>query len=292
MTSKKGLCYTPCVIVDFHTHIFPPQVIQEREVYLSQDRTFATMYSHPQAKMTTAEGLIASMDKAGIERSVVLNIGWTAQNLCIETNDYIMKSVQRYPDRLVGFCSINPLDEGAADEVQRCAREGLKGVGELHPDVQGYDLGDERVLTPVMEAAKRHGMIILTHASEPVGHLYPGKGKVSPAVLYRFISQFPEHTIVCAHWGGGLPFYALMPEVAKALKNVYFDSAASPFLYRPEVFLKVMDLVGVEKILFGTDYPLIQQKRLLDQIDGLALSPNKRELILSGNAQRVLGLDR
>jgi hypothetical protein len=81
-----------------------------------------------------------------------------------------------------------------------------------------------------------------------------------------------------------------MPEVKEAMRNVYFDSAASPFLYVPEVYERVSELVGADKILFGTDYPLLVQHRLLKEIDSLNLSPETREQILSGNARRLLGI--
>ena len=98
-------------------------------------------------------------------------------------------------------------------------------------------------------------------------HQYPGKGLTTPDKLYRFIENFQSNVIICAHWGGGLPFYALMPEVPQVLENVYFDTAASPFLYRSDVFAAVAGLVGAGKILFATDYPLIRARRLLGQVE-------------------------
>ena len=97
-------------------------------------------------------------------------------------------------------------------------------------------------------------------------------------------------TIVCAHWGGGLPFYALMPEVKRAMKNVFFDTAASPLLYSPEVYNQVIQMVSAEKILFGSDYPLLTQARLLQDIDSANLSGEAKNLILSDNARRLLGV--
>ena len=130
-------------------------------------------------------------------------------------------------------------------------------------------------------------MILLTHASEPVGHEYPGKGAVTPDMLYPFITRFPDLTIVCAHWGGGLPFYALMPEVKKAVSNVFFDTAASPFLYTPEVYTQVVQMVGGDKVLFGTDYPLLGQSRMLSRArDALEGTPHLDDF-LSQNARRL-----
>ena len=178
----------------------------------------------------------------------------------------------------------------AIKELERCALLGAKGVGELHPDTQGFDITDRDQVSSLMEAAKDLGLIVLLHTSEPVGHLYPGKGKTTPEKLWSFIQNFPDNSIVCAHWGGGLPFYALMPEVADAMANVYFDSAASPFLYQPAVFKAVVDILGPEKVLLGTDYPLLPQRRLLAQVEKSPLTPHDKELILGQNAKDLLGI--
>ncbi len=277
--------------VDFHTHVFPPQIKKKRNDYIDRDPCFAILYSNPEAKIATADELIADMDKGGIDISVILNIGWTTHELCVETNDYIIDAVTRFPKRLVGFCAVQPQSTKAAvKEIERCAKAGLKGVGEMRPDMQLFDLDDEMVIAPFVEALNHHNLILLTHASEPVGHKYQGKGGITPDVLYPFIAAYPQLTIVCAHWGGGLPFYNLMPEVKKAMQNVYFDTAASPFLYSPDIYSHVVKLAGVDKILFGSDYPLMPPRRLLEEIEALDLNKETKELMLSGNAWRLLGI--
>jgi predicted TIM-barrel fold metal-dependent hydrolase len=279
------------MIIDFHSHVFPPQIKKNRGKYIERDPCFAILYSNPDSKMATADELIASMDETGIDISVIVNIGWTTHELCVETNDYIIESVSRYPQKLVGFCAVQPQSpQAAAAEIERCANAGIRGVGELRPDIQLFDLGDEIVMEPLVEVLRKHQLILLTHASEPVGHDYPGKGGITPDILYPFITSFPDLTIVCAHWGGGLPFYALMPEVRQAMSNVYFDTAASPFLYSPQVYNQVIQLVGADKILFGSDYPLLTQRRLLEEIKELDLPEETKEIILSGNAQRLLDI--
>jgi len=279
------------VIIDFHTHVFPPDVKKNRNKYIERDPCFAILYSDPKAKIATADELIASMDEAGVDISVILNIGWTTHELCVETNDYIIDAVSRYPQRLVGFCAVQPNSpKAAAAEIERCARAGIKGVGEMRPDIQLFDLGDEMVMMPLAEVLKEHKLALLLHSSEPIGHDYPGKGIMFPDVIYPFITSFPDLTIICAHWGGGLPFYALMPEVKKALSNVYFDSAASPFLYTPQVYNQVIQLVGADKVLFGSDYPLLKQSRLLSEIETLDMPEETKNLVLAGNALGLLGI--
>lgn len=279
------------MIIDFHTHILPPEVKKNRSKFADSDPTFAILYSKKEAKIASAEDLIAAMDRDGVDISVVLNIGWMTHELCVMTNDYILESIARYPGRLIGFCSVQPQAYDAAlKEIERCACAGARGIGELRPDTQLFDLSDQDLMAPFVDTLQRNNMTLLLHTSEPVGHQYPGKGSVTPDTIYPFISHFPELNLVCAHWGGGLPFYALMPEVKIAMENVYFDTAASPYLYNPMIYLHAAGLIGADRILFGTDYPLLSQSRLINEIRSIDLPEDDRNLILSGNANRLLGL--
>jgi predicted TIM-barrel fold metal-dependent hydrolase len=282
----------PCVIVDFHTHIFPPWVREGRDEYVKSDACFSLLYSQPKARIATAEELVAGMDEDGVDLSVVLNIGWVSHELCVKTNDYILDSVSRYPGRLVGFCAIQPRAGGAAvAEIERCAKAGVRGIGEARSDVQGFDLADKETMGPIVDTAVKNNLLFLTHSSEPVGHRYSGKGSITPDILYAFITSYPNLKTVCAHWGGGLPFYALMPEVGKALANVYFDTAATVYLYRPEIFEQIGRIVGGDQILLGTDYPLMRQSRVIAQVQSSRLSEEDKTKILGANAQNLLATD-
>jgi len=279
------------VIIDFHTHIFPPSFVGRREELSNRDATFSSLYSGPRSRMATADELVAAMDNAGVDVAVVMGIGWTDRETASEANSYIIEAASRFPGRLVGFCSVNPAwGSAAVKEVERCAAEGVLGIGELHPDTQGYDLTSKTAMAPLMEAARDLGLIVLTHSSEPVGHLYPGKGRTTPDKLYAFVLNFPEVPIVCAHWGGGLPFYSLMPEVSRATTNVYYDTAASPFLYSPEILSTVVGINGPDRVLFGTDFPLIKHDRHLKEIGESSISRRAQGQILGNNAQALLGL--
>ncbi len=279
------------MIVDAHCHIFPESFSARHQELSRRDATYAALFPNPNPRLATAETLVQAMDQAGVDRAVVMGLGWATQELAVEANNYIAESVAQHPGRLIGFCSVNPAwGQGAVEEMDRCAAAGLRGTGELHSDSQGFDLTDEQLMGPVMEKARELGWPVTLHASEPVGHQYPGKGVATPDKLYRLIENFPNNVIVCAHWGGGLPFYALMPEVPEVLSNVYFDSAASPFLYQPEIFATVAGLVGAGKILLGTDYPLISHGRLLNQVRESPLTQDQQAQVLGTNAARLLGL--
>ena len=225
------------MIVDFHTHVFPPEIIARRDEFVARDVWLGELYGNPKAKMATVDDLLASMETNQIDAAVTFPFGWRDSGLARECNSYIIQAMSDHPGRIIGLASVQPLaGRHAVAELERCRKAGMPGFGELMPHGQGYRLSDTALLAPLVEAATQLGMFALTHASEPVGHLYQGKGDVTPAELEVFLRAFPDLLVVAAHWGGGLPFYELMPEVQEEAANVWYDSAASPFLYRPEIF--------------------------------------------------------
>lgn len=279
------------MIVDFHTHIFPPEIVARRAEFFARDPWLEELYGSPKAKMATAEDLIASMRSDGVDVSVAFPFGWRDAGLAEECNSYVLDVMRRYPGRIIGLAAVQPLSGSRAlAELERCAAGGMPGFGELMPHGQGYRLSDTRLLAPLVEVAEQLGMFCLTHTSEPVGHLYQGKGDVTPDELQAFILAFPRLRIVAAHWGGGFPFYALMPEVLAAAANVWYDSAASLYLYRPDVFPVVARSAGVEKILFGSDFPLIRQGRMIEYARASGLGETELARVLGENAMALLRL--
>ena len=278
------------MIVDFHTHVFSDEMRANRAKFLERDGWFGTLYEDPKHRLVSAEDVIASMQEAGVDRTVIFGFPWRDGGLCREHNDYIIDAVRRYPDKLVGFACVQPLDAGDAKEVDRCLSAGLSGLGELGPDGQKFGIEDKWVLEACAEVLVQYGRPLLVHSSEPVGHRYPGKGETFPWKLLQLAQNFPVLTIVLAHWGGGLPFYELMPEVREALKNVYYDTAASTYLYDFDIFRAASSIVGTDRILWGTDYPLLSQAKFLKRVRSCGLPENDLDAILGGNAARLLRL--
>jgi predicted TIM-barrel fold metal-dependent hydrolase len=279
------------VRIDAHAHVFAPAVVSGRERLFARDPYFRQLYENPRARLATAEQLVAELDRVRFDVAVAVGWGWTDHALCVEQNDYLIEAVRTYPDRLIGFAAIQPAAGAAAvREVERVAKAGLRGVGELMPHGQGYQLDQEPLLAPLAEACVALGLPLLTHTSEPVGHLYPGKGEVSVQTVLHLASAFPGLKLICGHWGGGLPFYELMPEVRAATANVWYDTAASPFLYDPRIYPAAKLLVGAEKVLFGSDFPLLRVDRCARQVAESGLPPEDVDAVLGGNAARLFGL--
>jgi len=238
----------------------------------------------------TYGALVEEMDEAGVDQSVVCGFPWRSIDMCRQHNTYMMEAVAAHPDRLIGLATVNPVAGKACDtELERSFQGGLKGVGEISADAQGFRLDDAGTAGRIAGAVEEAGLFLLLHANEDVGHFYPGKTPTTPTVVYRFLEKFPEVTVVLAHWGGGLCFYELMPEVAKVTSSVYYDTAASPFLYKPAVYEVAVKIVGSGRILFGTDYPLLRMRRHLDEIESAGLPADVKEGILGRNAQALLG---
>ncbi len=280
------------VIIDCHTHIFPPEVRERREEYVRRDVTFAEMYGSAEAAIATAEELLEGMERAGVDVSVAAGFAWTDHELCVRHNDYLLAASARSGGRILPFCTVNlRAGEAAAREAARCAAAGAGGLGELRPQSQGWSLTDSQEGESLAALAREYGLILLFHVTEPEGHDYPGKQGLPVAQFYRFVCENDAITVIGAHCGGGLPFHRRTPEVRRLFRGVYVDTAAAPYLYGPDVYGRLASLVGADRILMGSDFPLIDQARQVDAVRKGGLDEAQQHLVLGGNAQRLLGLD-
>jgi predicted TIM-barrel fold metal-dependent hydrolase len=280
------------MIIDCHTHIFPQEVRKDREAFCKKDEAFSSIYKSSKAKMVGVEDLIASMNESGIDRSVICGFPWNQPDLCSLHNQYLMEVASRYPDRLIVFISLlfsNP--DWSGKELDRALKGGARGVGEIAFYRDKMTSQDIHSMKPILTQMEKQGIPLLLHTNETIGHSYPGKGMTPLERFYKLVLSFPNLPIILGHWGGGLPFYELMPEVAKNMVNVYYDTAASPFIYSKKIYAIVSEIVGVEKILFGTDFPLISPRRYFKELEESGLSKQDREKILGLNFLKRFGIE-
>ena len=279
------------MIIDFHTHTFPKHIRENREKYFPSEPAFKLLYDSKGSKLVGMEEIIASMDKDGVDMSVIFGFPWQNADTFKENNDYIIEAVNRYPNRFKGLCCLDPFNQKAVPETLRCIEEGLSGVGELAFYQSGIDDQAVEKLEPVMKICREKDKIILIHTNEPVGHMYPGKTPITLMQIYTMIKKFPDNKIVLAHWGGGIFFFNLLKkEVKKKLANVYFDTAASPFLYDPEIYKFAVGIMGADNILLGSDFPLLKPSRYFKEIEKSGISRAEAEKICGLNAAKLLGI--
>ena len=277
------------MIVDFHTHAFPPEVVQKREAFARRDAAFALLYGDPRSRMVTAGELVEAVSKEGVDRSVVFGFPWTDPGILRMTHDYMLEEQQRAPQRLIAFCTPSLVEgESSLRDAENGLARGLSGIGEVAFYTARMGRKSWSYLGALAGIARERSVPLVLHTNEPVGHSYPGKMDIRLRDLGRFVEDHQGTTLVLAHWGGGLLFYVLMRSVRRFTGNLYYDTAASPYLYDPLIYRIAVEILGPDRILLGTDYPLIAPSRYLREIEEAGLAPEARRMILGENALRLL----
>ena len=280
------------MIIDAHTHIFPEKIRKNREKYFTDEPAFKKLYQSPKSRLIGAREMLASMDDSQVDKAVVFGFPWKDSLHFKQHNDYISEVVNRYPQRFIGLGCFDPFSKGVAEEARRCLQKGgLSGIGELAFYQTGIENSSLSRLEPVMEVCRGLNLPVMIHTNEPIGHSYPGKTPNTLAQIYQLIQSFPQNKIVLAHWGGGLFFFSLLKkEVKESLKNIYFDTAASPYLYDADVYRLAIQRVGVGKILFGSDFPLLAPARYFDEMKTAGLSQDEMQQICGLNAAALFNV--
>ena len=279
--------------IDAHVHIFPPEIRRDREKFFPGEPDFELLYASPRSRLVGADELLAVMDEDGVDRAVVFGFPWRDDGLSRLCNDYVIDQVKSFPERLSGLACFGISDpDSAAAETERCLARGLAGVGELAFYVEGFTAGVVDRFAPVIEVLRATRKLLMLHTNEPVGHMYPGKSEVSFFQLYRFLKLYGDVPTIFAHWGGGFPFFHLLKkEFAEVAANLYYDTAATPYLFDPRVYRLGSELAGFDRILFGSDFPLLRPARYFRDLETLGLEREQLEAISGGNAARLFALE-
>ncbi len=261
------------MLIDFHTHCFPEKIAARALNSLSFVSGGMTPYTDG-----TAEGLLASMEKEGVDRSVVLNIA---------TNPHQMRSVNDFAasinsEKLIAFGSVHPDAPDALDELDRIKALGLVGV-KFHPDYQQFFVDDKKAF-PLYKKISELGLITVFHAGFDFGFQPPYKcmPKNALAMLDRFSSP-----VVLAHWGG----LSCGDEVLSLLcgRDVYFDVSFGCGVMPRSTALAIIEKHGADRLLFGTDSPWHTPVMELSLQKTLGLSQEDQDKINFKNALKLLG---
>ena len=215
--------------------------------------------------------LLEDMDKAGVDIAGVTTV---AQSM---NNEYVLECIQRHPDRLFGFCMINPYMEKPVDTLKYYLDKGMKGL-KLHPRLHGYQLGNHELVDPLLEVCREYKVPVFAHGgSEEMNH---------PFYFEELARSFPDVPIILGHMC--MPNYTTDAKlVASRNSNIYLDNSVAEYLSCKTALKQI----GPERIVMGTDWPggnfelSILKTKLASQGDERAF-----ELMAGGNIARLLNL--
>ena len=239
-----------------------------------------TQLLQPLTDTSSADGLLAALDRAGIDRAVAFAPRWVGGDVVDPTyeagNRAVSEAVHRFPQRLIGYARVNPnYGPAAVAEFEHCCRDyGFRGLM-LDPEWENFTPSDRHLVYPLLETARGFGVPVLFNS---------GYAPAEPALFWRVADDFPELPIVLGHMGGRLTVDAVL--VAERAPNVYLESSDN--MYRLGTMAK---RIGVERVLFGSNTPFSSPEAEMYKITVRKdLSTAQKDLILGGNAARLHGL--
>jgi len=292
-------------IIDSHVHFYPEEVSEDPVRWGTEHgETWWTSCVAPVGRKSiqgwaTSAVLLRDMDRAGIEKCVLLGWYWQNQETCDLQNGWFSSLIKAHRERLLAFATVQPKGKQAAlNSLERALDAGFCGIGELFPQAQEFAY-DDPYFVRVLQIADERCLPVTLHVTDPV---VPTTAVIKPTPLEDFVElakDFPTLKLILAHWGGGLPFYELNPRLQEILRNVSYDCAASALLYDKRVFRQVIDLVGADRVLYGSDYPLLlypreqrvpEFKRFLNDVVAAGLTSEEQEKVLGKNLLRLVNV--
>lgn len=278
------------MIIDIHTHTFPEKIAAKAIESLSKE-------AHIMANTDgTNTGLKVSMKEADVDISVIMPVATSAEQV-VKINDRAAR-VNEEETSLISFGCIHPEFEDYRNELRRIAEHGIKGI-KIHPVYQKLDI-DDVIFLNIIDCAAENGLIVLTHAGLDVG--FPGVVKCSPKMCRHVWDEIGSFKFVLAHMGGWenweeVPEYfagtgvyldtSFSTEKIKPLNDGYWDGKNLSMMGEDRV-MKIIEAIGPDNILFGSDSPWTSQKDSIEFIKRLPLSDNEQSGILGGNAAKLM----
>lgn len=265
------------MIIDFHTHIFP-DAIAEKTVGILEHRTGLKL-----ATDATLNGLLQSMDAAGVGLSVILPVV-TKPSQFETVNSFAQSVNEKYAGKLISFGGIHPDCEDYKGKLRKIKDMGLPGI-KLHPDYQGVWIDDIRYMN-IIDYASELGLIITTHAGLDAG--FPEPIHCPPDKMRKVIDALKPEKMVVAHYGGWKQWEMVYEYLADA--PVYFDTAVTFDHIEQDMFMKIWEKHDKKKVLFATDSPWSDVTEVLGKARKMPLNEQEKEDLFTNNAKRLLGI--
>ncbi len=271
---KRGFC----MLIDFHTHIFPDKIAKAALSELSM-RSGCKPHSDG-----TLLGLIDSMKAGGIDLSVVLPV---------VTSPKQFESINRFAaeingkNGIISFGGIHPDCDCIEEKLDYIKALGLRGI-KIHPDYQNTFIDDEKYVRIISHCIKI-GLLTVTHSGIDIG--FPDTVHCTPAGILKLLSRLPKTDSPClilAHTGA----FGIWDEVEDMLvgKNIFLDISYSLDKIGEAQLMRIIKGHGADKILFATDSPWASQSEYASLLGKLPLSAEELDMISFKNAARLLSL--
>lgn len=260
-------------VFDMHVHIFPDRIADKAVNAIG--KFYEDFHMESDGTLETA---IKLMDEAGITRCAAHSVATTAHQVA-SINEFVLDAWRKYPDRIIPFAAMHPGVEKPCEVAEDILKAGFKGV-KLHPEIQNFKIDAPEVLDMLAPFAGK--VPVLVHAGDyRMDHSSPDR-------LKHVIREFPNLTLICAHLGG----WTVWEEAARQLpgENIWVDTSSALFALTPERAAEIIRAYGVDRAIYGTDYPMWSPVSERKRFDRLLLTEEEREKILWTNHLRLFGL--
>lgn len=253
-------------IFDTHVHIFPDAIAQKAANAIG--KFYENFHMECDGRLETA---IRVTEAAGVTRFCAHSVATTPHQVD-SINAFVMNAWRQYPQRIVPFAAMHPALPDPRATAEAVIAGGFKGV-KLHPEIQGFNIDAPEVLDMIAPFEGR--LPLLVHAGDY------RMDNSSPDRLKRVLRAFPKLTLICAHLGGWTVWRRAARELAG--ENLYVDTSSALFALRPDEAVRIIRDYGVERVLYGTDYPMWSPVGELRRFDALDLTDGERADILWNN---------
>ncbi|MBQ0099222.1 MAG: amidohydrolase family protein [Firmicutes bacterium] len=269
------------MIVDFHTHIFPEK-IAERTLLALQSNSNNTPKTNG-----THTGLIQKMEEAGVDLSIALPV-LTKPTQFESVMNYAKEINELYSDksrRIISFCGFHPDIENAKDKLKLVKENGFLGI-KIHPDFQNTFIDDDKYIN-ILKICKDLDLICVTHSGVDDGYK-DCPVRCTPDRVLKVINKVNHDKFVLAHYGAHREWNETLDILAG--KNVYFDTAFTLDHIDKDLFNKILDKHGDNKVLFATDSPWDDIKKDVELLKTFIDDKEVLDKIFYKNAIKLLGL--
>ena len=262
-------------ILDAHCHIYPDKIAEKAA---EAPGNFYDIEMSMDGKVST---LIKEGEKAGFTHFLVQSVATTPKQVS-SINKFIADCVEKSDGKMTGFGTMHPDSEDKESDFKELMELGLKGV-KLHPDIQGFKIDDYRMLK-IYELCEKYNIPVLMHCGDS---RYDNS---NPNRIVPIMDIYTDLIMIGAHFGG----YSVWEDAVKKLagyENFYVDSSSSLFKVSSKEAREYIDAYGVDRVLFGTDYPMWNPGEELERFMKIELSDKDRQKILYDNAAKLLGIE-